>query len=120
MRALGHSLASLTWEEWITQLTTATPTAAPGSALPAAALLIGNHPPQGARSEIPALGDETALPAHTGITCPPIGPDLIDRTLTFLGLPTPPRRIPRSTGLVRQWYGRSRSLAGAGAAEHHE
>jgi amino acid adenylation domain-containing protein/thioester reductase-like protein len=104
-RALGHPMTSQTWEEWTTRLAAAAETAPPASCLPAAALLIGGQTPIDDKAEIPVLSEQNSAVTGTGIVCPVVDADLIDRCLEFLGLTDSPARFTTSGSRLVRYNG---------------
>jgi len=83
-RAAGYPLSDVSGPQWQARLAAAAAGAFAGSAVPAAAVLAVMADPEqlSSRQPLDLAGAQRAL-AGAGITCPPVGPDLLDGYLRF-------------------------------------
>ncbi|MDI6104007.1 amino acid adenylation domain-containing protein [Actinoplanes sp. NEAU-A12] len=94
VRAAGYPLRSLSAAAWVAEVTEAARTAGPGSSLPGTALLHSGS--TGEAGAEPRFGDANAPRelAGSGIECPVIDPDILERYVRFFAatgfLPAPP------------------------------
>ena len=87
LRSAGHRLASPPSQEWANRVSAAAPDAPEGSALPLVALLVSDLPGLREHTSVRIRYDQTNTLrglAESGIACPPMSRDLLDRYVRFL------------------------------------